>query len=131
MKTIDKEIKEIQLAPGVLWEEIIKQGSDARVIDIEGNTHWMDIVHPFGRHIRLITTKDGKSYDFTNIDMWKDYTTVGRIIFNGVVPSEMGFINRVVDKKVLAQLVEECFAILGNYETSILLEKLKDLGYME
>ena len=56
-------------------------------------------------------------------------TTVGRIIFNEVIPPEMGFVNRTVKKKDLGQLVELCFKKLGTYKTTLLLDNIKKLGY--
>ncbi len=82
------------------------------------------------RGINKIKEKDNwTKNDFLNVDGWSDYTTVGRIIFNENLPKELGFINRVIDKRVLAGLVEQCFERIGNYETSLLLDKIKDLGY--
>jgi DNA-directed RNA polymerase subunit beta' len=56
-------------------------------------------------------------------------TTVGRVIFNRIVPSEMGFINKIVKKKDLGRLVELCFKKLGTYKTTLLLDNIKRLGY--
>lgn len=56
-------------------------------------------------------------------------TTVGRVIFNDVVPEEIGFINQVMDKKSLENLVADCHRILGPYRTSVFLDELKDLGF--
>ena len=56
-------------------------------------------------------------------------TTVGRIIFNEVIPPEMGFVNKTVKKKDLGQLVELCFKKLGTYKTTLLLDNIKKLGY--
>ena len=56
-------------------------------------------------------------------------TTVGRIIFNKIIPSEKGFINKVITKKDLAQLVEDCYKGLGPYKTVLLLDDIKKLGY--
>ena len=56
-------------------------------------------------------------------------TTVGRVIFNEVVPSEMEFMNKIVKKKDLGQLVELCFKKLGPYKTTLLLDDIKKIGY--
>ncbi|OGR82674.1 MAG: DNA-directed RNA polymerase subunit beta', partial [Elusimicrobia bacterium RIFCSPHIGHO2_01_FULL_64_10] len=60
---------------------------------------------------------------------WKQFTTVGRIIFNQVVPKELGYVNVVLSKKELAGLVERCYKTLGHYETIKLLDSVKNLGY--
>ena len=60
---------------------------------------------------------------------WKHYTTVGRIIFNEVIPPELGFVNTAVSKKELVVLVDRCYRELGNHRTVVLLDAVKKLGY--
>jgi DNA-directed RNA polymerase subunit beta' len=63
------------------------------------------------------------------IDGERMKTTVGRIIFNRVVPKDVGYVNRVLDKGELERLVSECHARLGPYETALFLDSLKTLGF--
>ncbi len=58
-------------------------------------------------------------------------TTVGRVILSEVIPPAIRFdeINKVMDKKRLADLIDICYRRTGNKETVILADKLKDLGY--
>ncbi len=56
-------------------------------------------------------------------------TTAGRVMFNEVVPRELGFINHTFDKKKLENLVGDCYARLGSEVTSDLLDDLKNLGF--
>jgi DNA-directed RNA polymerase subunit beta' len=56
-------------------------------------------------------------------------TTAGRVLFNEVVPRELGFINHTFDKKKLENLVGDCYAKLGSEVTSDLLDDLKNLGF--
>jgi DNA-directed RNA polymerase subunit beta' len=60
---------------------------------------------------------------------WKNYTTVGRVLFNEVVPPELGFVNTSVSKKELVGLVDRCYRELGNHRTVTLLDEVKRLGY--
>jgi len=60
---------------------------------------------------------------------WQDFTTVGRVVFNEIVPEGLGFINKAMDKKELAKLVERCYKELGHYQTVLLLDALKSFGY--
>ena len=64
-----------------------------------------------------------------NPKAWKDYTTVGRVLFNQIVPQEMGYVNKAQGKKELSQLVERCYKTLGHYRTVQLLDDLKRTGY--
>ncbi|MFH1541326.1 MAG: DNA-directed RNA polymerase subunit beta' [Elusimicrobiota bacterium] len=60
---------------------------------------------------------------------WIDYTTVGRVIFNTVIPIELGFVNKSIGKKDVANIVEECFKKLSNEKTVLLLDKIKKIGF--
>lgn len=56
-------------------------------------------------------------------------TTVGRIIFNEVIPEEIGFINEIATKKVLGNIVAMAYRDLGFAKTGKLLDGLKKIGY--
>ncbi len=56
-------------------------------------------------------------------------TTAGRVIFNDVVPDDLGYQNITFDKKKLENLVGDCYAKLGSEVTADLLDSLKDLGF--
>jgi DNA-directed RNA polymerase subunit beta' len=56
-------------------------------------------------------------------------TSVGRVIFNRVLPKEMGFRNEVFDKKKLQALVREAHKLFGNDRTAQLIDDIKDMGF--
>jgi DNA-directed RNA polymerase subunit beta' len=56
-------------------------------------------------------------------------TTVGRCIFNGILPDEIRFINRPLDKGALQDLVGLCYRRLGRERTTEVADQLKDLGF--
>ena len=56
-------------------------------------------------------------------------TNVGRLIFNKVVPPEMGFRNENFDKKKLQALVREAHRTLGNERTAELIDEIKRTGF--
>ncbi|MBI2846644.1 MAG: DNA-directed RNA polymerase subunit beta' [Chloroflexi bacterium] len=56
-------------------------------------------------------------------------TTVGRILFNEILPKEIEFQNTPVDKKALRDIVAECYRILGNEATADVLDDIKNLGF--
>ncbi len=41
-------------------------------------------------------------------------TSVGRIIFNEILPPVLGFINKDIDKSSLKKIVADCYKKLGN-----------------
>ena len=58
-------------------------------------------------------------------------TTVGRIILYEILPAELSFdlINKVMNKKELANLIDYCYRSCGDKTTVLLADRLKDLGF--
>jgi DNA-directed RNA polymerase subunit beta' len=58
-------------------------------------------------------------------------TTIGRVLLREVVPDSIPFeyINKVMTKKQVAELIDASFRLAGNKETVILADKLKETGY--
>ncbi len=56
-------------------------------------------------------------------------TTVGRVIFNEVLPNELGYRNYLMDSRALNQLVAESYNLLGNQATADVLDSIKRLGF--
>jgi DNA-directed RNA polymerase subunit beta' len=56
-------------------------------------------------------------------------TTVGRVIFNEVVPSNYGFINQLLTKKSLRDIIGDIFKNTDMPTTAKFLDDIKNLGY--
>ena len=56
-------------------------------------------------------------------------TSAGRIIFNNVLPPELGFLNKIIDKSSLKQIVTDCYKLLSPEDTAAVLDSLKQLGF--
>ena len=56
-------------------------------------------------------------------------TTVGRAIFNQILPDELRFVNRVLDKGELKDLIAKCYKKLGQEATCELVDKIKAIGF--
>ena len=56
-------------------------------------------------------------------------TTLGRIVFNSVLPAEIGFVNEVVDKANVKQIITRCIRLLGNEEAAAVADSIKQLGF--
>ncbi len=56
-------------------------------------------------------------------------TTVGRIMFNDILPEEMPFQNSAMNKGMLGDLVFEVFRAAGMAKTTEFLDELKDFGF--
>ena len=86
--------------------------------------------------VRRSITIDGEVY--TGITD----ATVGRIIYNEIIPQDLGFVNRkkeenklkyevdfLVGKKELGKIIKKCINTHGATDTAILLDNIKALGY--
>jgi len=56
-------------------------------------------------------------------------TTVGRCIFNQVLPEGLRFVNMVVDRKPLGKLLLDCIRKYGMEKAANMLDGIKDLGF--
>ena len=73
--------------------------------------------------VRIKTIEDGQK-------VYKAYeTTAGRVLFNQVVPEEFGFINQVLTKKALRDIIGDILKKTGTAKTAKFLDDIKDLGF--
>jgi DNA-directed RNA polymerase subunit beta' len=65
-------------------------------------------------------------------------TTVGRLIFNEILPAGVGtavnsggidFVNEKMDRKQLKTVVAKCYEVLGNEETAEVVDQIKRIGF--
>jgi len=56
-------------------------------------------------------------------------TSIGRIIFNKILPDNIPFQNNELNKKALSALVALCFKQLGPKETAQIVDKIKNIGF--
>jgi DNA-directed RNA polymerase subunit beta' len=56
-------------------------------------------------------------------------TTVGRVLFNEVVPKEAGYINELLTKKSLRDIIGDIMKAVGMSRTAKFLDDIKDLGF--
>ncbi len=56
-------------------------------------------------------------------------TSVGRVIVNGIVPDEVGYVNKVISKKSLRDIIADVIKNVGFAEACEFLDGIKNLGY--
>src|ERR671930_318254 len=56
-------------------------------------------------------------------------TTVGRIVFNQILPDRLRFANSVMKRAELKRLVDDCYRLLGPDETAHLVDGIKSVGF--
>ncbi|PKO96304.1 MAG: DNA-directed RNA polymerase subunit beta' [Bacteroidetes bacterium HGW-Bacteroidetes-7] len=67
-------------------------------------------------------TDHSKGYSLVN-------TTVGRILFNQVVPPEVGYINEILTKKSLRDIIGNVLKVAGVAKTAQFLDDIKEIGF--
>ncbi len=56
-------------------------------------------------------------------------TTFGRLIFNEIVPKELGYINETLGKSGLKKLLSKAFTIFGSEPTAFFADRIKTIGF--
>ncbi len=56
-------------------------------------------------------------------------TVAGRVIFNQYIPESVGFVNELLTKKKLQQIIAMVYKIAGNSRTAKFLDDIKELGF--
>ncbi len=56
-------------------------------------------------------------------------TTVGRCVFNDILPAGMPFYNVTMSQRKLSRVISDCFEFAGSAETIDLLDRIKNLGF--
>ncbi len=79
--------------------------------------------------IRLANPDRGHKTLYGNAEQSAVETTVGRVIFSEIWPEELGFLNKVVGKSQLGDLIWTCYKQCGHEKTVIMLDRLKELGF--
>jgi len=79
------------------------------------------------------------AYELRKVDLHADVrvrvdgalldTTVGRIVFNEVLPPKLRYVDNVVDDKELQRLIRECCRHYGAGRTVELVDEIKELGF--
>jgi len=76
-----------------------------------------------------ITVKLNDLNDKGEIALTMKETTCGRVLFNENVPQQVGFINDVLTKKALRDIIGKVLKICGTSRTAQFLDDIKELGY--
>ncbi|RZK46334.1 MAG: DNA-directed RNA polymerase subunit beta', partial [Pedobacter sp.] len=69
-----------------------------------------------------------KQEDGTIVNKLTD-TTVGRVLFNQMVPEEVGYINELLTKKSLRDIIGEVVKMTGMARSARFLDDIKELGF--
>jgi DNA-directed RNA polymerase subunit beta' len=85
-----------------------------------------------GMLLDLTTARDDQDVIHTEVAEVKGKiinTTVGRVLLNEQLPKQMPYVNGLLKKKGLQQLVQKCYLDFGLERTVEMLDALKNLGF--
>ncbi|MBZ0296055.1 MAG: DNA-directed RNA polymerase subunit beta', partial [Anaerolineae bacterium] len=71
----------------------------------------------------------GNIYDNRIPQEEPEITTVGRAIFNRILPDEMRFVQETMGKKSLQNLVARCYQKIGSEQTTEVVDQIKNYGF--
>ena len=71
----------------------------------------------------------GNVYDSRDPQDAPEICTVGRAIFNRILPDEMRFVQETLDKKGLQKLVDRCYRVIGGERTTDVVDSIKNYGF--
>ncbi len=73
-----------------------------------------------------VKIKDKKT---NKIELKLTETVAGRVIFNQVMPDEVGFVDELLTKKKLQTIIADVFKYAGQAKTAKFLDDIKDIGF--
>ncbi len=103
---------------------------EARYVEETGEIALRDVIRvrmPGGTRI-WVSASDSGPVVLDDPHDWIE-TTVGRIIFNDMLPDSLDFHNYVMREDEIDAIVHRCYSELGNAGTAIVLDEMKRLGF--
>jgi len=79
--------------------------------------------------LKTLTWYDDKHKRLTKPEERVLNTTVGRVLFNWILPEEIRFINDVLEKGRIKNLIAEIYVLCGEDVTTDVADKIKDIGF--
>src|SRR5471030_2823739 len=94
----------------------------------------------FAHQEKIVATHDtillknpnyGKKTVFGDADKKLIETTPGRVLFNTIWPTEIGFYNKTAKKNNLGEIILRCYQVAGHQTTVDALDRMKELSFAE
>ena len=85
----------------------------------------------FGYHSKVPVWAEGHEAGVVEARGETIETTVGRVLFSGIVPEEVpfSFVDRPMTKKALGELIDRCYRVAGAKKTVLFADALMQLGF--
>ena len=79
--------------------------------------------------IRFRNPDHGRETVYGDVDARVLETTVGRVFFAEIWPEQIGFVNKLIDKGMLGDMIWHCHKLAGHERTVQALDDLKSVGF--
>ena len=101
-----------------------------------GDMDEVDLAYSLGQvdiHAHIVmqvkTWYDDKNNRLSEPVVTRVNTTIGRVIFNRVLPDKVHFVNEVLEKGGVKDLIADVYEICGQEETTEVADRIKDIGF--
>ncbi len=139
-----KEAREIMLSA----RNLLKPASGDPVVapsqDIILGCHYVTMLEPGKNGSGAVFSSESQAvsaYDLGSLDLQAPIkirlsssndiveTTVGRVLFNEIVPEGYGFINEALNKKAIGKTIDNVYRAYGTEVTAKFVDDIKDIGF--
>lgn len=100
---------------------------DMDEVELDYQLHSLSLHQPIKLYTDTWYDDDGSRLDESRKALIK--TTVGRVIFNRILPPEIQFMNQMLDKGGVKDLIAEVYDISGPEVTTVVADEVKDIGF--
>ena len=80
-------------------------------------------------HAPVTVLVDDVDENGNEVKVLKENTSVGRVLFNQYVPKEIGYVNEIISKKSLRNIITKVIKTCGVTRSAQFLDDIKNLGY--
>ncbi|MDE6753865.1 MAG: DNA-directed RNA polymerase subunit beta' [Muribaculaceae bacterium] len=80
-------------------------------------------------HAPVSVVVDDIDENGNTVKVLKENTSVGRVLFNQFVPKEIGYVNEIISKKSLRNIITKVIKTCGVTRSAQFLDDIKNLGY--
>ncbi|MEQ8674385.1 MAG: DNA-directed RNA polymerase subunit beta' [Aggregatilineales bacterium] len=120
------EIKKIIRARSLEEQIVISNLHERRrVVDMD-EVEYLYRIGLVGLHTPILL---GNIYDEHSQQEEPEICTVGRALFNRILPDEMRFVQETMGKKGLQTLVAQCYQRIGSERTTDVVDAIKNMGF--
>ena len=123
--------KPLDIALGIYWmtQDVAGEKGEGKYFATPNGAILAYDFSALGIHAKVWVQPTEGSSKYASFKGARFETTVGRLLFNSILPKDYPFINHEVKKRELGKLVEDVIRIYGLEATPMILDKIKNFGF--